>query len=272
MLKEKENTNKVLLLDCDFLCHRAKYISLKNEGHMEIPFHFLTFVEWSVEKFNPYAIVFCWDSKHSYRKKLNADYKKTRQKDNLTQEEIEELIEYRKQVIKTRKFIKTNNFANTYIKKGLEADDLIASVCKNINDEYEAIIISEDHDLYQLLSYNVSMYSLRKQKMYTQQTFFREYQIHPNKWALVKCIAGCSSDNIKGIVGIGEKTIIKYIQKKLPKKSKKYAKIEAEKLQYISKNKALVKLPFKKTPVLSFKKDTNLNDEWTTKYINETLL
>ena len=52
-----------------------------------------------------------------------------------------------------------------------------------------------------------------------------KYRIKPFEWHKVKAIAGCSSDNVKGVAGVGEITAIKYLKGELKKESKAHQNI-----------------------------------------------
>ena len=91
-----------------------------------------------------------------------------------------------------------------------EADDLIAHYCKISKDE-KIIIFSADKDLTQLISENVTIYS-----PITKQYFKNGDMISINKVdiphynvLLTKVFTGDKSDNIDGIQGLGEKTLVK---------------------------------------------------------------
>jgi 5'-3' exonuclease len=99
-----------------------------------------------------------------------------------------------------------------------EADDLIAYYCKISKDE-KIIIFSADKDLTQLISEHVTIYS-----PITKQYFKNGDMISLNKVdiphynvLLTKIFTGDKSDNIEGIQGLGEKTLVKFfpqVQKK----------------------------------------------------------
>jgi 5'-3' exonuclease len=63
---------------------------------------------------------------------------------------------------------------------------------------------------------------------------------------MVKSIAGCDTDDVKGVKGIGEKTAAKFLLGKLTK-GKKLDAINAN-LDLFKINSPLVKLPFPGTP------------------------
>lgn len=96
---------------------------------------------------------------------------------------------------------------------GFESDDLVATICKTF-PQCNKLIVSNDADLYQLLDCNTIIFNGTKSKYsrVTDEDFKSEYGIHPVDWVMVKAIAGCSSDNIQGIKGIGEKTALAYLR------------------------------------------------------------
>lgn len=99
---------------------------------------------------------------------------------------------------------------------GYEADDIIGTFAKKIDEEEEYIgtIISSDKDLLQLISNDIEV-KLLKQKDYirmNKEVFFNTYGLEPIKMIDLKSLMGDASDNIPGVKGIGEKTAIKLLQ------------------------------------------------------------
>ena len=101
-------------------------------------------------------------------------------------------------------------------KEGYEADDIIGTLAKeaDLDPNYDALIISSDHDLLQLISPQVSMKMLKSKghTYYTKESFIEEYKFEPIKIIDLKSLMGDSSDNIPGVRGIGEKTAMNLIQ------------------------------------------------------------
>lgn len=98
---------------------------------------------------------------------------------------------------------------------GYEADDIIGTVslwCEK-DPEYEALIVSSDKDLLQLIS-DETVVKLLKSKDYIimdKKTFKETYGFNPINMIDLKALMGDSSDNIPGVKGIGEKGAIKLI-------------------------------------------------------------
>ncbi|MGN1411531.1 MAG: DNA polymerase I, partial [Oscillospiraceae bacterium] len=96
-----------------------------------------------------------------------------------------------------------------------EADDIlgtISRVCKE--KDIPCNVVSGDKDIFQLIEENINVIMLRnrEQILYTEQDFIDEFGYKPINVIDFKAIAGDSSDNYKGIKGIGEKTITPLIQ------------------------------------------------------------
>ena len=98
---------------------------------------------------------------------------------------------------------------------GYEADDIIGTVslwCEK-DPEYEALIVSSDKDLLQLIS-DETVVKLLKSKDYImmdKNTFKETYGFDPINMIDLKALMGDASDNIPGVKGIGEKGAIKLI-------------------------------------------------------------
>lgn len=98
---------------------------------------------------------------------------------------------------------------------GYEADDIIGTIsmwCEK-DPEYEALIVSSDKDLLQLIS-DETVVKLLKTKEYIwmdKKTFNDTYGFDPIHMIDLKALMGDSSDNIPGVKGIGEKGAIKLV-------------------------------------------------------------
>jgi 5'-3' exonuclease len=151
-------------------------------------------------------------------------------------------------------------FKNVFWSDGFEADDVIASICQS-NPGESFVIISEDKDMYQLLSSKVSIYHPRQEQIVTPQVFTEKYGINPEQWAAVKGLCGCDSDNVDGVRGVGEKTAIRYLRGELKTSLKSYkAILESQKI--IDRNLKLVVLPFVGCPKFEIQRDEITREKW----------
>lgn len=92
----------------------------------------------------------------------------------------------------------------------VEADDVIAYICQMSSlKEKIKIIVSMDKDFLQLCDDKTMIYAPVKDTFLTKKRILKEYDIHPNNFAIARALDGDKSDNLAGIKGIGLKTVAK---------------------------------------------------------------
>lgn len=150
----------------------------------------------------PTHIMVAFDKGKTFRHESYDDYKGGR---NETPNDLKVQIPYAKQI--TRAMGITVEEIENY-----EADDIIGTYSKKI--EKEVLVVSSDRDLLQLISPNVKMKLLKMKDFiyYDEKKFYEDYGIKPIEIIDLKALMGDSSDNIKGVAGIGEKTALKLIK------------------------------------------------------------
>ena len=95
---------------------------------------------------------------------------------------------------------------------GYEADDLIAAyACKAREMGGEAVIVSSDKDLMQLVGDGVSMFDPMKGVRIEREQVFEKFGVYPDKVVDVQALCGDSVDNVPGAPGIGIKTAAQLI-------------------------------------------------------------
>lgn len=244
------NTNTYLLLDVSSLAHRALH-TVGDLCHPEDPdqytgvhYQLLQTCERLAAQFGTRNLAFFFDSRESLRKNRYPGYKSRR--DLERKAESSKLQEQRQgmynQMNVLPKLLKQMGVVNVFGQTGYEADDLIAQAAKT-NPDKDLVIIGRDKDLYQVLSSNVSMYDVTNRVRYTDSDFSKEWELLPCQWASVKAWAGCNSDSIDGLAGVGEVTAAKFIKGGLSSTNKKYD-LFAQNIQVYNRNIELVRLPY----------------------------
>jgi len=90
---------------------------------------------------------------------------------------------------------------------GWEADDLIATyACRARDAGGEAVIVSSDKDLMQLIGPSVVMWDPMKERRLAEEAVFEKFGVTPDKVVEVQALIGDSVDNVPGAPGIGPKT------------------------------------------------------------------
>ena len=239
----------LILIDSNQLAYQAYFV---NKGafsykgmRTEVVFGFLYQILKIYKKYRSNNFVFCWDSRKSNRKILFDGYKEGRGEDK-TEEERRDLNEAFIQFSLLRKVVlPTMGFNNVFMQTGFEADDIIGSVSHR-TWEGQVVIVSSDHDMYQLLGSGIVIYDPKKGEERGADWIEREFAIGPLDYAKVLSIAGCSTDNVPGVQGVGIKTAIKYLKGELNKENKVYKRIK-ESVDEIALYDRLVRLPFEGT-------------------------
>lgn len=92
-------------------------------------------------------------------------------------------------------------------REGFEADDIIATYANQVASYGgEAVIVSSDKDLMQLIKPGISMFDSMKNKVIGEDEVRHKFGVGPDRVIDVQALAGDSSDNIPGVPGIGVKT------------------------------------------------------------------
>ncbi len=251
----KEVYNKPwLLIDVPNLSWRAHYSTGQmsyNDKPTGVIYGVLRELRQLEQRFGSHRPVFCFDLGRPKRCELYPDYKANRVLD-----------EKRKQVRRQTQLLRTEilpavGYKNLLAADGYEADDLIAECCLNHLHllKHSKVIVSGDKDLYQLLGITTVQYHPVSKKLYTVGLFREEYGIRPEQWPLVKAIAGCETDNVKGVKGVGEKTAIKAALSKSGLIPPTLAKTAL-------RNLPLVRLPFPDVPDFDLRDDEVTEDGW----------
>lgn len=257
--------NTWLLLDVFNLGYKALFTpvhSLQWKGEtVGSMFGIFNQVMHLVNRFDTPNICWCFDYGKPLRAKELPEYKGKR-KDNIKPEDLAKREVMKEQVHRMRtEILPEMGFGNVFFEKGYEADDIIASLCLNsIPDTRKKIIVSGDEDMFQLLNKSTSIYNSKTRTILDVETFIEQWHIHPTQWADVKAIAGCSSDNVSGVKGVGEKTAIKFLGGALKPESTAYRAIVKSKRW--GRNLPLVSLPYKGCPVFKRKRDTITPRTW----------
>lgn len=158
-------------------------------------------------------VVFCWEGGGSSRRRaLYSDYKATRKPEKLNrfyEDDIPETEENRNRQVKLLVSLMQHLPVCQIYVEDAEADDLIGYLCTHKFKDNEKIIVSSDKDFYQLIDPKTTIYSLHKKQFLDEKYILDNFHITPQNFALAKTLCGDVSDNIKGVKGLGFKTVAK---------------------------------------------------------------
>lgn len=203
---------KFLLIDGNSVLFRAFYAT-SYAGMMQTSFGaytnavyaFANMLNKALNLIKPdYCCVAFDKGKHTFRHDLSPDYKGGRKE---TPDELKE------QFLTVREMLKAYNIK--YLEyDSIEADDIIGTLAKKYN--IETCIFSSDHDLFQLIDSSTTVYCMKKGMSeiarLDEAALKSEYGLKPYQIIDYKGLAGDSSDNIKGVEGVGDKTAVKLLE------------------------------------------------------------
>ena len=177
---------------------------------------FLRSLGYVTRIFDPTRVIVVWDGKggSANRKNINPDYKAQRATARIThwglydtkQQEMEALIG---QLLRVQEYLECLPVTQLQMEK-LEADDIMAYIAKqsSYSKVKKCTIISSDKDFLQLVDDTVEVYAPVKKKTFTKDNIFEELKVLPENYNIVKALLGDNSDNLKGVKGLGIKTIV----------------------------------------------------------------
>lgn len=148
------------------------------------------------------AFLYLWDDKAHFRFELYPDYKGNRSD---TPEKIKEKEEYHLQQPHIKRLLSALGIPQMKV-AGFEADDLAYQLTKHfLAKGYRVNLITSDKDWLQMLAPNVTWVDMRLERTCNLSGFaeFTGYE-HIHQFVAEKCLVGDTSDNIKGVGGIGE--------------------------------------------------------------------
>lgn len=148
-------------------------------------------------------MIVVFDGGHSkYRTDIYPDYKKRLEK-ALTQKDID------RETMKSFAFKTLDELLPimgipTIRIDGEEADDVVYILNKYLSDTYKIYNITSDEDYVQMAKLGSTVYLYRQDKYISADNFKDLYGFDLHGFTLYKAIKGDSSDNIKGVPGVGE--------------------------------------------------------------------
>lgn len=197
----------VYLIDGSAYIYRAYHAIAPLSNSSGLPTHavfgFTNILLRVIREKNPQFLAVAFDVRGpNFRHKLFPEYKANRP---AMPEDLSCQIPYIKQIVEAHNIVRLE-------KKGVEADDLIASAarCLQKNDA-RVVIISGDKDLLQLASSVITIWDPMSDKIMDPAGIEKKYHIKVEQILDYFSLVGDASDNIPGVPGIGPKTAEKLI-------------------------------------------------------------
>lgn len=213
-----------LLVDANYLFKRsllgAKHVYAKSKPIGGL-YSFMTTLRMLINENNINKAILCWDGENSGKMryyiyegyKANRESKSWYNKITLTDKQIyreEKDMGELYQKIRIQQYSEELFIRQIEVDE-IEADDVIAYYCKYKKPEENVLIFTNDRDYFQLMDYvNVSIYVDNKSTVIDKDIFFMYFKYHYSNSLTMKILCGDTSDNINGIVGLQETTLLNY--------------------------------------------------------------
>lgn len=177
---------------------------------------FLRSLGFLTRTIDPTRVVVVFDSRggSTNRKNIDPEYKATRQHMRITNwgvysDKTEELEALTYQAERVRDYLECLPVV-TLSRDKLEADDIIAFLARKVAQAgKKATIVSTDQDFLQLVDDNIEVYSPIKKVTYDHTNVQEQIKVLPENYNIVKALTGDNSDNLRGVKGVGIKTLVK---------------------------------------------------------------
>ncbi len=171
-----------------------------------------------IKQTQPDQIIICWDGENGSkkRKSMNSNYKEGRNPIRLNRDvrNLDENQELENKIWQqTRLAEYFNNFPIIqFMYPNIEADDLVSYVATHSHyRDWQKVIVSSDKDFIQLINDKTILFRPIQEQILTTKKVLAEFGVHPNNFALARAVAGDTSDNLKGVGGVGMKTLSKRV-------------------------------------------------------------
>lgn len=214
--------SRVLIVDAlnTFMRSYAAIPTLDDDGnHIGGMAGFMKSLGFAIRSFKPTRVVLVFDGKggSQRRRKIYKEYKANRKPptrlnrsyDMTTDEQERENMKW--QLVSLIEMVECLPVSILAL-DNIEADDTIAYMSELVTKNGgTSIIYSTDKDFLQMVNENVKVYNPVKKKTFDVDIILETYGVHPDNFVFYRALLGDKSDNIDGIKGAGEKTLLKYI-------------------------------------------------------------
>jgi DNA polymerase-1 len=206
---------RLFLIDAYALIYRAFFAFINrpltnSKGeNTSAPFGFANFLVEIRDKYQPDYLAVVFDAGNSHREQVYPEYKATREKMP---------DELRASLPRVRELVAAFNDALVQL-DGYEADDVIGTLAVKARDAgLEAVIVSGDKDLYQLVGPGIHLLNPGRggrtgvaAEWVDERNAHEKFGIPATQVVDYLALIGDSSDNIPGARGVGPKTALKLL-------------------------------------------------------------
>lgn len=202
---------KIIIIDGNSLLHRAYHgmrpLTNKAGEYTHGVYGFLRMVESLLKEEKPEGVGVAFDVGKTFRHDQYPEYKAGRKE---TDEELRSQFPILKEAL-------VDLGIPVLFQEGYEADDILGTVAAlgTANGD-QIILVTGDKDAFQLINEHTTLYLTRKglsniEKL-TEESLLETYGFTPAQAIDIKGLQGDSSDNIKGVFGVGAKNALNLVR------------------------------------------------------------
>lgn len=197
----------VYLVDGNAYIHRAYHAISPLSNSAGLPTHavfgFSKIINRIIDEKSPHWLAIAFDARGpNFRHDIYPDYKANRPP---MADDLAVQIPYIKELVQAYNIL-------TLEQKGVEADDLLASMALALQDkDLKVVIVSGDKDMLQLVSEHISVWDPMGNRSFDRDTVEKKYGVSPTSLLDFFALIGDKSDNVPGVPGVGPKTAAKLI-------------------------------------------------------------
>ena len=218
--------NRTLLVDGSNLLkrsiHGAKDVYTTEFGHIGGLYSYITTLRKLIKEHLINKVILVWDGEGGgiYRYRIDHSYKANRKTKEWHKKIEMNAAELRREKAKDESILKQRKRIQAYAEElylrqievdDIEADDLIAQYCLDHNNKEEIFLYSNDRDFAQLLDLNITIIFPNITQPVTKTNYMMHFNHHYTNALTIKIIEGDTADNIAGVGGVKEPTLLKHI-------------------------------------------------------------
>lgn len=223
----KDGWPHTLAVDATYLLKRS-VMRIEKDGGPGVVYGFLTTIRMLLRQLPASKCVLLWDGENSgkLRYRICREYKANRKgksyHTHIEMSAAEIAAEEKRRNSETWCKIQIQKYAEELFLRNIEspeveADDLAAAYCQLTHPSActspeRITLFTNDRDYCQLLSNpHVSVYLDNLKQTLTRSNYREHFDHHPDNSVILKIMLGDTSDNIRGIAGVGESTLLKHV-------------------------------------------------------------
>ena len=208
-MSTKTAEKSLYLIDAHAYLHRAFHalppLTTKGGEPVGALYGFARMLVGLLKKQKPDFVAVCFDTPEpTFRHKAYAEYKAQR---------AETDADLKKQLSLAEEMVRVMGLPTAAL-PGFEADDLMATLAaRGVAQGLKVVLVSGDKDALQLVDDNIKVWNEAKGVLFDAGKVEEKFKVRPDQLVDYLAIVGDSSDNVKGVAGVGPVGAVKLLSR-----------------------------------------------------------